>query len=243
MTRRVAEALATGFGAACLAAAAFRRGPLRLVAPVLAGAAGVVSGRRGIYRWASPRGWVAFGLDATWNLAGTTAGLAMHALQWALGTSGTYRADLSERADLHVYEAGPSFHPDFALTWGTVVSNAGGRVGLDPATPAGRRRRRFVVAHEALHVWQQRWLGPLYPIVYGGWVLGGAAVATVLWWRRGGSWRRTVTTLAYYDNPFEYWAYRRDDHWPPRGADPALAWGGGGRHPAVARAGEGPLLG
>ena len=35
-----------------------------------------------------------------------------------------------------------------------------------------------------------------------------------------------MLTLAYYNNPFEYWAYRRDRYWPPAGADQSLAWKG-----------------
>ncbi len=220
---RRSEAVAVAVGAALLAAAVFRRTRLRFVAPIIAGAGGATAGYRRIYRWSSPAGWAAMALDATWGLPGTVAGLAMQALQVATG--GTYREDLAERQNLHVYEDGPSLAADFALTWGNVVSNAAGRSGLDPGTEVGRRRRRFVRAHEGLHVWQQRWFGPLYPLLYGSWTVAAVPAATVLWLRRGGSWRRVVTTVAYYDNPFEYWAYRNDRYWPPSGVDLRVAWG------------------
>ncbi len=219
---RRGEAVAVAVGAAVLAGVVFRRTPVRLVAPVVAAAGGAAAGYRRIYRWSSPSGWVAMALDATWGLPGTLAGLGMQALQAATG--GTYRADLSERRNLHVFEDGPSLAPDFALTWGNAVSNAAGRTGLDAGTERGRRRRRFVRAHEGLHVWQQRWFGPLYPILYGMWTVAAVPVATVLWLQRGGSWRRIVTTVAYYDNPFEYWAYRNDGYWPPSGVDLRVAW-------------------
>ena len=35
---------------------------------------------------------------------------------------------------------------------------------------------------------------------------------------------RQQNELAYYDNPFEYWAYNNDNNWPPSGADPSLRW-------------------
>jgi hypothetical protein len=34
-----------------------------------------------------------------------------------------------------------------------------------------------------------------------------------------------VETAAYYDNPFEYWAYRNDGRWEANGAHTALKWG------------------
>jgi hypothetical protein len=45
------------------------------------------------------------------------------------------------------------------------------------------------------------------------------------------SWGDLVETAAYYDNPFEYWAYNKQGNWPPGGAktpldgfDPLLGW-------------------
>jgi len=36
---------------------------------------------------------------------------------------------------------------------------------------------------------------------------------------------KLVETAAYYDNPFEYWAYRNDGRWEANSAQPALKWG------------------
>ncbi|MGO9383476.1 MAG: hypothetical protein ACLP4W_15675 [Mycobacterium sp.] len=37
-------------------------------------------------------------------------------------------------------------------------------------------------------------------------------------------WFSLVETAAYYDNPWEVWAYANDNNWPPPGANPALLW-------------------
>ena len=39
----------------------------------------------------------------------------------------------------------------------------------------------MVTDHEDVHVWQGRWFGPLYPFLYGGWMLLGGAVGAVVW--------------------------------------------------------------
>lgn len=187
----------------------------------VAAASGWLAGWRGSYDWQRPSGLAAFVLDSSWALTGTSSGLALAGVQRAMPGSG-YRSDLSRRSNRQVYAAGLHFDRDFALTAGQVVSNAAGQVGLDGA--AGARRLRFIARHEEMHIWQQRAFGPIYPLVYGGWIIGGAVIGAVLSLRRGGELRRSVMTLAYYDNPFEYWAYRNDRYWPPRGADPSLAW-------------------
>jgi hypothetical protein len=38
-----------------------------------------------------------------------------------------------------------------------------------------------------------------------------------------------IESCAYYLNPFEWWAYSRDDHWPPSGKVEQLGW----KRPAV----------
>ena len=38
-----------------------------------------------------------------------------------------------------------------------------------------------------------------------------------------------VESCAYYLNPFEWWAYSRDDHWPPKGLLAGIGW----KRPAV----------
>jgi hypothetical protein len=111
----------------------------------------------------------------------------------------------------------------FAITIGNVVSGAG--------DTSLSRRRKLVTDHEDVHVWQARWFGPFYPLLYGGWMVAGGAVGIVLWVvkRRSDRFARVVESCAYYLNPFEWWAYSRDGHWPPSGKLSGLGW----RNPIV----------
>lgn len=186
----------------------------------LVGAAnGALCGVRQIYDWRTPRGWAAFVLDSTWALPTTAAGLAAHLGAAVRGRAG-FVPGLSRRQNRHVYARGLQFRRGFAITLGNVVSGAG-----DVSRP---RRVKLVTDHEDVHVWQARWLGPLYVVGYAGWMIGGTAIGAVGWLRRRvlgrGDVRFTqfVETCAYYLNPFEYWAYSRDGHWPPSGIAPGV---------------------
>ena len=86
---------------------------------------------------------------------------------------GNYVAELSERCDRHVYAAGLRVRPGFMLTIGNVVNGAGADVRTSPW------RRRLVTDHEDVHVWQARWFGPLYPVVYLVWTVAGGAAGAV----------------------------------------------------------------
>lgn len=212
--RRIEALAAAGIGAAIACASLPKR--FRIPGAVAAAVNGAVSGYRGTYDWSRGTGPAAFSLDSSWAILGTTSGSLLLGVQRALRAR--YRADLSERRNRHIYETGLRGHPDFAITVGQVVTNAGGRSGLT------ERRLRLVDRHEELHIWQQRALGPLFPLGYGTWVVAAGLAGVALWMVKRGDLGRTVTTLAYYDNPLEYWAYRRDDHWPPAKADASLAW-------------------
>ena len=53
----------------------------------------------------------------------------------------------------------------------------------------------------------------------------GAIVGTVVWLTDiDEDWWSLVQTAAYYDNPWEVWAYRAQGNWPPAGANPKLLW-------------------
>ncbi|MAT06144.1 MAG: hypothetical protein CL424_13980, partial [Acidimicrobiaceae bacterium] len=178
---------------------------------------GAVSGRRRIYDWSSAKGRVAFALDSTWALATTTAGLVAHAVAATQPDAG-YSDALSRRQNRHVYGRGFRIRKGFAITLGNVVNGAG--------DVARARRTKLVTDHEDVHVWQARWFGPLYPFLYGGWMVSAAVAATLAWpiIGRGRPWSRCVETCAYYLNPFEWWAYSRDDHWPPSGKLEGMGW-------------------
>ncbi len=185
---------------------------------------GLVSGFFGIYDWRRWQGWLAALLDSTWGVVGTTQALLLHAVNVFVPRS-DYLESESYRRNRHVYDRGVRLRGTFALAGGNVISNGGGHVGLRGASPASDRRRRFVTAHEELHVWQSRTLGPLFQLIYAVWLVSGAVIGLVVWPFAKGSLRSSIETVAYYNNPFEYWAYRRDGYWPPGGANAQLAWG------------------
>lgn len=221
--RRLAESVCLGAIGGLLAGAVGRLLGLERAFALIGAGNGLISGWRGVYRLDRARGWAAFTLDSTWGLLGTGAGLALHGVNRLL--DGGYHPGMSQDRDRHVYAAGFAPRRGFAVTMGNVVSNGGGPVGLDGDDPRVVRRRRLIDLHEELHIWQNRWFGPAFPAVYGAWLVAGAVAATVAWpWVRG-SWWEAVETVAYYDNPFEYWAYRRDGYWPPKDTHPKLVWG------------------
>ncbi len=199
-------------------------GPLELAVPfgVVAAANGAISGWRRTYDWSCSNGLIAFTLDSTWAMPMTAAGLFAHAVAAVSKKSG-YDESLSKRQNRHVYRRGFMPRRGFAITVGNVISGAG-----DTSLP---RRQRLVTDHENVHVWQARWFGPLYPILYGGWMLIGGAVGMVIWVmrRRSDRFTKVVESCAYYINPFEWWAYSRANHWPPSGKVAGLGW----RRPAT----------
>lgn len=211
------ETVAVGAAGAALGGAAGAAVGLAVPAAVVGGVNGIVSGARRVYDWRSATGVVAFALDSTWALGTTAAGLAAQGIGVVRGAPG-YVAELSERQNRHVFARGFQPRRGFAITVGNVVNGAG--------DTSVARRARLVTDHEDVHVWQARWLGPVYPALYLGWMVGGAVVGAVAWaarWRRF-PFTKVVESYAYYANPFEWWAYSRDDHWPPSGKVPGVGW-------------------
>ena len=219
---RLLEAAAVGVSGAAIGVAVGAPLGLALPAAVVAGANGALTGWRQVYDWGCSTGPVAFVLDSTWALPMTSAALASQVLGVLRGTPG-YDASMSRRANRMVFRRGFVPRPGFVITIGNVVSGAG-----DTSLP---RRRKLITDHEDVHVWQARWFGPLYPALYGAWMVAGGAAGIVLWAvkRRSDPFTRVVESCAYYLNPFEWWAYSRDDHWPPSGKVRGLGW----RNPIV----------
>ena len=187
------------------------------VMAAIAGLNGVISGWRQIYAWRSFSGWLAFVLDSTWTTLSIGVGLIAHIAGRLKGALG-YAPELSRRQNRHVYRNGFSLQPGFALTVGNVISGAG---DVDIA-----RRCKLITDHEGVHVWQARWFGPLYLPLYGLWALFGT-IGGVIVWLRGG--RKVllgdaIESCSYYLNPFEWWAYSRDDFWPPSGKLEGVGW-------------------
>jgi hypothetical protein len=184
---------------------------------LVAGMNGVVSGARGVYDWRAAKGWLAFVADSSWGLLGTLGSVLVHTVN-AFRRAAQYEPSLSRRRNRHVYGRGFALKPTLAFTQGNVISNA----------RQGRRAivESFVDNHEGLHVWQGRLFGPLFQVVYGVWFPLGALVGFAVWLRdRREPLKSLVETAAYYNNPFEYWAYRNDDYWPPIHAHSKLHWG------------------
>lgn len=229
------EALAAGWAGAAIGATtgwllaaaldADDHTPLVLGGALVAWANGLIGGARQIYEWRSPRGWLAFVLDSSWALLPTSAALTAHAVARVQRGGGGYVAAWSARQNRHVYLRGLRVRRGFLVTVGNTVNGVGVLDG---------QRRHIVDDHEQVHVWQARWFGPLFPLLYGGWLVAGTALGVPVWAARRvlhkpGSLRAVVDVLGYYANPFEWWAYSREGRWPPPGA--AATW----RRPLVSR--------
>jgi len=221
LLRLVEAGLATTAAAALGGAAGLIGGvPFAIAAGTSAGLNGALGGYRQVYDWRTAKGWIAFATDSTWGLLGTTLGNALNLVNLARRAAG-YRPDFSRRQNRHVFEKGVFVRRGFAVTHGNVISNAAtGRA------PLVEERRLFIDRHEGLHVWQSRIFGPIYQTVYAVWFAGGALVGAATWVLKKDrpSLKRLVETAAYYDNPFELWAYKRDEHWENNSADPTLKW-------------------
>ena len=215
--RRLVETVATSVLAGVFGGAV---GALVGLGPVTASVAdgnGAISGWRRTYDWSCSTGVVAFTLDSTWGLPMTAAGVFANAVGLVQRDAG-YVPELSTRQNRHVYRRGFMPRTGFATTLGNVIGGAG---DVDR-----ERRRRLITDHEDVHVWQARWLGPLYPVAYVGWTITVGAVGMLIWAirRRDERFTRVVESTAYYINPLEWWAYSRDDHWPPSGKVADLGW-------------------
>ncbi|MBZ5572305.1 MAG: FG-GAP-like repeat-containing protein [Acidobacteriia bacterium] len=185
----------------------------------MGGLNGMLSGMHGIYDWEHPGGWFAFLADSTWGLLGTSLGNIVQVMNMVSGAK--YRDDLSRRQNRNVYEGGFYIMKDDAFTQGNVISNAGlGGRGVD---------MNLIDNHESIHILQNRIFGPLFQVVYVVWLVGGFIVGSVFWlFHTDHSWGDLVETAAYFDNPWEYWAYSNQNYWQPtgqKGFDPIIAWG------------------
>ena len=205
MNERVTEAAAVGAAGAALGAGAGALVGLAAPAAVVAATNGVVAGYRQIYNWQTQKGRLAFVLDSTWALATTSAGLVSQLIGRV--TKSRYDESLSRRSNRHVYERGFVVRRHFAVTVGNVVSGAG--------DTTDERRRNLVTDHEDVHIWQSRMLGPLFPVMYLGWMVVIAPVAVVGWARgrlsgdRSTSLWAAIDRCAYWQNPLERQAYLR----------------------------------
>jgi hypothetical protein len=167
----------------------------------------------GIYNFRDWRGWAAFLLDYTWGFPGTALGYGLQVVNH-LTPNSNYDPAFSALVGSHVYRGGVGL-PGFTTTLGNVTTHLGTGPGADDV----------MMNHEEVHVWQSRLFGPLFQTSYLGWAAGGVFVGTGYWLLHPNQdWFSLVETAAYYDNPWEVWAYANDHNWPPPGANPALLW-------------------
>ena len=205
MNERITEAAAVGAAGAALGAGTGALVGLAGPAAVVAATNGVIAGYRQIYDWRSHKGRVAFVLDSTWALVTTSAGLVSQ-LIGRLSRS-RYDESLSQRSNRHVFEKGFVVRRNFAVTVGNVVSGAG--------DTTDERRRSLVTDHEEVHIWQSRMMGPLFPVIYLGWMVVMTPFAIVGWARGRLSGDRSISLwaavdqCAYWQNPLERQAYLR----------------------------------
>ena len=166
-----------------------------------------------IYDFRDWRGWAALVLDYTWGAPGTALGYGVQLVNEVTPNS-NYDPALSALAGSHVYRGGVGLS-GFATTFGNVTSN----LGTSP------KAVDLMLNHEELHVWQNRVFGPLFSASYNAWTVGGFFAGTGYWLLHPNEdLNSLILTAAYYDNPWEVWAYRNDHAWPPPGANPALLW-------------------
>ncbi len=186
---------------------------------IVGATSGAFAGWQRIYDWRNRRGRLAFVADHTWALMTTCAGVIVGVMNFSLGAK--VEDSLSRRHNRLVFDRGVVLRPGFALSTGYVVSGATDRQGH-----LTMRRRRLVTNHEDVHIWQARRWGPLYPVLYGVWFIGGVLVGLRKWSsdRTGRSLLTHIDAAAYYSNPFEWRAYTDDENWPPATADSSLVW-------------------
>lgn len=220
--RRGAESLAYAAAGGVLAGVMGTVFGAPLIAAGVGTANGAIAGWHRIHDVTRRRSVLAFVLDSTWSLPSTAGSLVSHVAAWMRSDRGGRSAAMSVHQDRHVYATGLTLRRGFALTVGNVISGAG---PVDDHSDRARRRRELVDRHEDLHVWQARALGPVYPVMYAAWMVGGAVVGITRWiGHRDHRLVDEVESAAYYANPFEWWAYSRDGNWPPRGALPTRVW-------------------
>lgn len=172
-------------------------GRMEWIALAVGGGAGLFAGVYRVYDWRG-FGWLAFPLDVTWGLAGTTNGVLIHLVNTVFTTHAPDR-----RQNAHRYLGGFRVKSGFAFTQGAVMSN------LRSAPPSARSSTPSLYRHERVHVWQNRVFGPFFVLSFLLWMglmlLPGLIAGAV---DRRASPITGIEWWTYYDNPWEVWAYR-----------------------------------
>ena len=176
------------------------------LAAIVGGLTGMMAGIYRIYDWKG-LGWLAFPLDVTWSLAGSTLGGLLHLINAGWGD---HSDEVRENA--HRYASGFTLIGS-GLTGGNVMSHVedaapseslvGGPIPTVQHWPAGP-----IYSHEYTHVWQNRIFGPLFMLTYFAWMLVWlipGMIAGVVVKGIGGIFTG-VYRWSYINNPWEAWA-------------------------------------
>lgn len=151
---------------------------------------GMMDGLWQTHQWAGP-GVVAFALDETWGLAGSTDGDLIHLVNFTWGD----HAVGETRTDAHRYNSGFALQSGFAFTQGAVMSS-------NPR-PAGSP----VFRHENVHVWQNRAFGPTFILSYIVWFILFLIPGLIYGVASGAGASPGILGSSYFSQPWETWAY------------------------------------
>jgi len=167
------------------------------IALFVGGGIGIMDGLWATHRWLG-LGPLAFLLDVTWGLGGSTNGLLLHLIDSIIATHADGASE--NRNEAHRYVGGFHIKSGYVFTQGAVMSDAGSApVGAD------------LYWHETIHTWQNRVLGPFYWMSYVGWMIVlfiPALIAGAIKNRMADA----INWWTYYNNSWEVMAYGIADH-------------------------------
>jgi hypothetical protein len=165
-----------------------------IFALVVGGAVGVMDGLWAIHDWKG-WGWLAFPLDITWGLSGSTNGVLIHLIDFAW--AGHRDGSDVDRNERHLYDSGFRIEKKSIFSQGSVITNA--QYGTS---------NEF--NHESVHGWQNRVLGPFFWMTYIAWMLLFLLPALFVGLGKGKT-GLTIRWWTYENNPWEVMAYTMEN--------------------------------
>lgn len=185
---------------------------LAVLGGFVGGSNGIINGYQQIYQWRHPWGWLAFLTDSSWAILATAATVTLLLLR-PLSPTALYRREDSQRQNRLIYEGGfglggisQTFGPLARITPRYLIPAAMG----DPETIF-----HAAVQHETLHIWQSRLFGPVMYGSYLLWLPFGVVLGCLLGIFVRQPLLLSIVDMAYYNNPWEAWAWRW--YGPPKG--------------------------
>jgi hypothetical protein len=158
----------------------------------------------GSYHWSV--GWLLIPLNASWGALGNLTGILHHTLSWNCFAN---QGDIEQenRKFYTKYKNGlrMRYNPSFAFTQAAVMSSPP------------------VEKHESQHVLQHFIFGPMFTVSYVAWMVPTAIIGLIVGAIKGKDFMG-VEAWAYYNNPWEIWAYAVDGGRSQNG-DTSLIWG------------------